>query len=92
MAPGQQGTGARRRGARCCKPPIEGSAGSASIEGGHFRRSGQVFYLVGRVRDLSGMESRDTKFLPGRIDLTLARHLEAMQQIQALTKKIGRAP
>jgi hypothetical protein len=50
--------------------PIKGSAGSVSIEAGYFKRSGKIFQFGERVRDLFGMEPRDARFLPGRIELT----------------------
>jgi hypothetical protein len=50
--------------------PVPGSAGSVSIEVGHFARTGDGFALAGRVRDLFGHEPRDSRFLPDRIELT----------------------
>jgi hypothetical protein len=50
--------------------PIKGSAGSVEIEIGYFRRSGKSFKLAGRVRGLFGMEPRDARFLPDRIEVT----------------------
>lgn len=49
--------------------PIEGSAGSATMQVGYFVRSGSGFKLAGRVRELFGYDPRNVRFLRGRIEL-----------------------